>query len=102
MVPHHSAAVVRVQMHAPLPPSLLCCSKVGKAYFALLDVLCHNHANVIATRDTSEYFGTLVDGTGVGCLAFPPAWVRVWLWLRVWHVTWFVHRPAEPAGAAVP
>lgn len=26
--------------------------KVGKAYFALLDVLCHNHANVIATRDT--------------------------------------------------
>lgn len=33
-----------------LPP----CRKVGKAYFALLDVLCHNHANVIATRDTSE------------------------------------------------
>jgi hypothetical protein len=30
---------------------------VGKAYFALLDVLCHNHANVIATRDTGARHG---------------------------------------------
>lgn len=41
------------RVRAPcLAPHRLDCRKVGKAYFALLDVLCHNHANVIATRDT--------------------------------------------------
>ena len=49
------------------------CRKVGKAYCALLDVLCHNHANVIATRDTSEpasWRGGLLPGR-----ASPPAGV---------------------------
>lgn len=43
-------------------PLLAACRKVGKAYFALLDVLCHNHSNVIATRDTSEHSTTTAGG----------------------------------------
>ncbi|KAI3436525.1 hypothetical protein D9Q98_005942 [Chlorella vulgaris] len=34
---------------------ILAYRKVSKAYFALLDVLCHNHSNVIATRDTTTF-----------------------------------------------
>lgn len=28
---------------------------MGKAYFALVDVLCHNHPQAIATRDTATF-----------------------------------------------
>ncbi|KAL4457497.1 hypothetical protein ABPG75_012362 [Micractinium tetrahymenae] len=45
---------LKLALSIPLS-DILAYRKVGKAYFALLDVLCHNHANVIATRDTTTF-----------------------------------------------
>ncbi|PSC72660.1 exportin-7 isoform X2 isoform A [Micractinium conductrix] len=45
---------LKLALSIPLA-DILAYRKVGKAYFALLDVLCHNHANVIATRDTATF-----------------------------------------------
>ena len=34
---------------------ILAFRKVARAYFALLDVLCHNHTAVVATADTATF-----------------------------------------------
>lgn len=53
------------------PAAAISCSKVGKAYFALLDMLCHNHAGVIATRDTGAH--VTAPGCSAPCSASLPA-----------------------------
>ena len=45
---------LKLALSVPLP-DILAYRKLAKAYYALLDVLCHNHANVVATRDTGAH-----------------------------------------------
>lgn len=47
---------VALKMALSIPlADILAYRKVAKAYFMLLDVLCHNHATVIAARDTATF-----------------------------------------------
>lgn len=47
---------VALKMALSIPlTDILAYRKVAKAYFMLLDVLCHNHAAVIAARDTATF-----------------------------------------------
>lgn len=55
---------LKLALSIPLA-DILAYRKVGKAYFAFLDVLCHNHAGVIATRDTAT-FGFLLSSLDAG------------------------------------
>ncbi|KAK9818400.1 hypothetical protein WJX72_012091 [[Myrmecia] bisecta] len=57
---------VALKMALSVPLSdIMAYRKVAKAYFALLDVLCHNHTNVIATCDTAT-FAFLVSSLDTG------------------------------------
>ena len=47
---------VCLQMALSIPlPDILAYRKVGKAYFALVDIMCHNHAGALAARDTATF-----------------------------------------------
>jgi len=73
-LPPHCSAAPDLPRWVAYPP--FCnCRKVGKAYFALLDVLCHNHANVIATRDTGAHMtGIELSNWRTGMVL--PCWER--------------------------
>ena len=57
---------LKLALSVPLP-DILAYRKLAKAYYALLDVLCHNHANVVATRDTGAHRAGAGRGGGEGC-----------------------------------
>jgi exportin-7 len=45
---------LKLALSTPLA-DILAYRKLGKAYFSLLDVLCHHHPNIIATCDTATF-----------------------------------------------
>ncbi|KAL4534670.1 hypothetical protein Ndes2526A_g05549 [Nannochloris sp. 'desiccata'] len=45
---------LQMALYIPLP-DILAYRKVAKAYFAFVDVLCHNHAAALAARDTNTF-----------------------------------------------
>lgn len=50
------AVDVSLKMALSIPlADIMAFRKVGRAYFGLLDVLCHNHVNFIATCDTATF-----------------------------------------------
>ena len=49
--------------------------KVSKAYFSLLEVLCHNHTHVIATRDTATFSFLVSAIYGHHLLAYPVPYI---------------------------
>lgn len=54
--PIQDALDMALKMALSIPlADILAYRKVAKAYFMLLDVLCHNHAAVIAARDTTTF-----------------------------------------------
>ena len=55
---------LKMALSVPLP-DILAYRKVSKAYFGLVDVLCHNHAAVVAQRDTTT-FAFLVSSLDAG------------------------------------
>ena len=59
---------LKMSLSIPLA-SIMAFRKLARAYFALLDVLCHNHTSVIVNLDTAT-FAHLVGSleTGVKCL----------------------------------
>lgn len=46
--------VLKLALSIPLP-DILAYRKVSKAYYALIDVLCHNHAAALASRDVATF-----------------------------------------------
>ncbi|GAB4820934.1 hypothetical protein N2152v2_007980 [Parachlorella kessleri] len=55
---------IKMSLSIPLA-DILAYRKVAKAYFALVDVLCHNHPQAIATRDTAT-FAFLISSLDAG------------------------------------